>query len=417
MDNVIYGCWLFTVRPSCCLYDGSVSRKKKSQNSSIQESNLNRFGRKRTLVIGVIPLIVAWSLFATATSVWQLYLARILSGFTFGLSYCVVPMYLSEIASTRIRGSLITMITVMNKLGVLLVYCIGPFVSFTWLAYTCLIPPTVFILCCRWLPESPYWLLSKKRHNEAFSSLAMLRGHSNVQAELDQMLVAVDKSLINRGTIRELFGTKGNRRALAIVIGLTIIQILCGSQAIIGYSQTIFHRVNPQLQASHVSIMFGSVQLVAAASAASVVDWIGRRPLLLVSVLGTAVCNAVVATYFLMDRLNVTIDVRWSAVPIVAIMAFIVFYVIGMASVIYTILGEIFPNNLRAVAGAIYTITCSVCSFSVYKLFQVVSDGWGSDISFYIFAFFGLCFLPFVYYVVPETKRKSLEEILRELNM
>lgn len=339
-----------------------------------------------------------------------------MSGFTFGLSYCVVPMYLSEIASNRIRGSLITMITVMVKLGVLLVYCIGPFVSFAWLAYTCLIPPTIFILCCRWLPESPYWLLAKKRHRDAFNSLALLRGHQNVQAELDQMLVAVDKSLINKGNIRELFGTKGNRRALVIIVGLTMIQILCGSQAIIGYSQTIFHRVNPRFEASHISMLFGSVQLLAAASAASIVDWIGRRPLLLLSVFGTAGCNLVVAIYFLMDRLNVDIDGHWSVVPIVAIMAFIVFYVIGMASVIYTILGEIFPNNLKAVAGAIYTITCSACSFSVYKLFQVINDGWGNDVSFFIFAFFGFVFVPFVYYFVPETKRKSLEEILQELN-
>lgn len=366
-------------------------------------------------MMGVIPLIAAWIMLATARSVWLLYLARILSGLTFGLCYCVVPMYLSEIASTRIRGFLITMITVMNKLGVLLVYCFGPYVSFAWLAYLCLIPPVLFVISCYWLPESPYYLLAQNKHREAFESLAQLRGHTDVQPELDEMLEAVTKSKDNKGAFRELFYTKGNRRALIIIVGLTAIQILCGSQAIIGYSQTIFQKVNRNLEASHVSIIFGVVQLLAAGSAASVVDSIGRRPLLLVSVSGTAACNCLVGTYFLLERLSIdTSAISW--LPIVAIMIFIVCYVIGMASVIYTILGEIFPSNLRAVAGAIYTITCSICSFSVYKLFQVVSDGLGSDVSFFTFAFFGICFVPFVYFVVPETKRKSLDEILHELN-
>lgn len=366
-------------------------------------------------MMGVIPLVAAWIIVATARSVWLLYLARILSGLTFGLCYCVVPMYLSEIASTRIRGFLITMITVMNKLGVLLVYCFGPFVSFASLAYLCLIPPLLFVLSCYWLPESPYYLLAQNKQRQAFESLAQLRGHADVQPELDEMLQAVIKSKDNKGAFRELFYTKGGRRALIIIVGLTAIQILCGSQAIIGYSQTIFFKVNRNLEASHVSIIFGVVQLLAAGSAASVVDSIGRRPLLLVSVSGTAVCNGVVGTYFLLERLSIdTSAISW--LPIVAIMTFIVCYVIGMASVIYTILGEIFPSNLKAVAGAIYTITCSICSFSVYKLFQVVSDGLGSDVSFFTFAFFGICFVPFVYFVVPETKRMSLDEILHELN-
>lgn len=236
-----------------------------------------------------------------------------------------------------------------------------------------------------------------------------------MHAELDMMSTAVLKAKDNNGTFRELLYTRGSRRAVIIIFGLSCIQILCGSQAIIAYSETIFHKVDPELEASTITIIFGTVQLIAAGFSASVVDLIGRRPLLLASVAGTAVCNFLVGLYFFLERQSVDItSLSW--LPILAMMVFIVCYVVGMATVIFALLGEIFPSNLKAVAGALYTITSSAISFAVHKMFQVISDGIGSDASFWCFAIFGLLFMPFVWFLVPETKGKPLDDILLELN-
>lgn len=351
----------------------------------------------------------------TADSVELLYVARILCGLTYGLCYTVVPMYLGEIASDRIRGSVTIMLTVMMKGGVLLAYTIGRFADFRTIAWLNLIPAACFICAVYWLPETPYFLLDQEKDAEARRSLERLRGHSDVDAELSMMQEALRHSKQTSGSIRELYVVRGNRRALLIVICLTCIQILCGSQSIVAYAETIFIKVGTGLDANGVSIILGVVQLISAAFSASVVDRIGRRPLLLISVIGTAVCNFVVGLYFFLIRQEVDMSgLEW--LPTVAIMAFVVCYVMGMATVIFALMGEIFPSNLKAIAGAVYTITSSALSFGVHKLFQVVSDGWGSDVTFWGFAAFGVVFLPFIWFMVPETKGKSLDRILEEMN-
>lgn len=344
-----------------------------------------------------------------------LYVARVLAGLTYGLCYTVVPMYLGEIASDRIRGAVTIMLTVMLKSGVLLVYVIGRFATFRQIAWFNLIPAIGFMCTVYFLPETPYYLIGQHRVAEARHILQRLRGHSAVDAELDMMQEAVRKSRDNGHSILDLFRVRGNRRSLGIIVGLTSVQILCGSQSIVAYAETIFTSIGGGLDASAFSIVFAVVQLMAAVLSASVVDRIGRRPLLLFSVSGTTVCNFVVGLYFFLHRQEVDMTgMEW--LPIAAIMVFIVCYVMGMATVIFALLGEIFPSNMKAIAGAAYMMTSSALSFSTLKLFQVVADGLGSDVAFGGFTVVGLLFLPFVWFVVPETKGKPLSVILEEMN-
>lgn len=303
----------------------------------------------------------------------------------------------------------------MMKSGILLVYVIGRYAEFRTLAYLNLIPALCFMCLVYWMPETPYYLLAKQRETEARRNLVWLRGHQDVGAELDKMQESVRNSFGTDGTIRELFYVRGNRRAFFIVICLTAVQILCGSQVIVAYAETIFLKVGSGLDANGVSIIIGVVQFISAAFSASVVDRIGRRPLLMLSISGMIICNFLVGLYFNLIRQDVNVSgLDW--LPTVAIVAFVVCYVMGMATVIFALLGEIFPSNMKAIAGALYTVTSSALSFGVHKLFQVVSDGWGSDVTFWGFALFGVIFFPFIWFMVPETKGKSLDEILEQMN-
>ncbi len=113
-------------------------------------------------------------------------------------------------------------------------------------------------------------------------------------------------------------------------------------------------------------------------------------------------------------EVNVT-GIAW--LPMLAIMVFIVAYTIGMATVTFAILGEIFPKNLKSVAGPAFTITGGAFSFIVAKLFQIVSDDLGSDYTFWGFALFTYLFIPFVWFLIPETKGKALDVILDEIKI
>jgi len=136
----------------------------------------------------------------------------------------------------------------------------------------------------------------------------------------------------------------------------------------------------------------------------------------LFSVGGAAVCNTIVGIYFYLDHIgNDVHSITW--LPMTAIMILIFTYTIGLATVTFVILGEVFPKNLRAAAGAIFTIFASVCGFSVAKMFQIVTDNVGAHATFWIFAGFSYLFIPFIWFIIPETKNKSLDTILEELRI
>lgn len=132
--------------------------------------------------------------------------------------------------------------------------------------------------------------------------------------------------------------------------------------------------------------------------------------------IGAAICNTIVGLYFFLERMEVNVTgIAW--LPMLAIMVFIVAYTIGMATVTFAILGEIFPKNLKSVAGPAFTITGGAFSFIVAKLFQIVSDDLGSDYTFWGFALFTYLFIPFVWFLIPETKGKALDVILDEIKI
>lgn len=343
----------------------------------------------------------------------MLFLARILTGISFGMAWSI-PIYLGEIASDSIRGSISTLVTVMGKLGILMQYSIGPYVSIKVMAWLSLSTPVLFFVCFIFMPESPYYLVSKRKYVKAHASLKWLRGNSDdVNEELEMIKVSVMKAQENKGTIREIFTSAGSRRAFWICIGLFVAQFLCGSLAIITYSQQIFEEVGSSL-GSELSIIMGVVQLVSAAFSSSVVDRLGRRPLLLISTISTTICNAMVASYFLLDHKGFDVSaISW--IPVVAIMCFIVGYTIGLSTVPSAIMGEVFATNIKSIASALIVLSTSPIGFGVTKLYQTVSDNFGIHVSFYIFAVFCFFFSLFVYFLVPETKGKSLDLILTEM--
>lgn len=343
----------------------------------------------------------------------MLYLSRVFSGLSYGMSYSIIPMYLGEIASDQIRGSVTVLLTVMAKVGILYTFSIGPYVSMYTMAWIGLAPPLLFVALFIWVPESPYFLLGKHRNDDAFNALARLRGHDDVADELKRMEVAVRKSEENKGNYKQLL-EPGIRRSLIIAIGLGGTQQLCGSQAIITYAQQIFDKVDSGMGGSEASIVMGVVQLVSAVISTYIVDKINRRPLLFLSVGGAAVSNTIVGLYFFLERMGVdTSGLGWLAM--LAIMTFIISYTLGLATVTFAILGEIFPKNLRGMAGAVFTIFAAAFGFAVGKLFQIVSDDLGSDVTFWGFAVFSYAFLPFIWFLIPETRGKPLDVILELL--
>lgn len=129
-----------------------------------------------------------------------------------GISYTATPIYLGEISPADIRGNLTSMLTVAVKLGTLMEYVIGPFLSVQNLALVSLMGPCLFVVAFIWLPETPYHLLRRNNRQKAINSLVQLRGKKDIYEEIDNIERSVKADLANETGFRELLLVPGNRR-------------------------------------------------------------------------------------------------------------------------------------------------------------------------------------------------------------
>lgn len=374
----------------------------------------DRFGRKTTLLLGAIPFILGWVLVIVAKSVAVLYVARMFSGLGYGIVYTVAPMYTGEIATNEVRGALSTLITLMNKIGILAQYCIGPFVSMRTLAAINLILPISFVMSFIFLPESPYYYLKFERSERAERSLRCLRS-DDIRTELKNIEINVQEDMKNRGTWSDLVTEATNRKAMWISLGVFTIQQLCGSAAVVAYAQVIFNSTASHIAPYQESIILGCVQVATCTLSVVLVDRVGRKPLLLLSALGVGLMNGTIGTYFYFYNTNSEAVKHLYWLPMAAILIYIVCYAVGLSTVPYVIIGEIFPTNVKLYASCIAHIYTGISMFAVQKLFQVVKDACGIQTVFWGFSAFSLLGLVFMLAVLPETKGKSFASIQAQL--
>lgn len=140
---------------------------------------------------------------------------RFIAGLGYGATATILPMYIGEIADDRVRGALCVLINQMLNVGILLAYCVGPWVSRVALAGVGLALPVIFAIVGFWIPESPYFLVMRKRTEAAAKSLAWLREPSRVTEELSTIEQAIEME--ETGTFKELIMTLGNRKVRSIV--------------------------------------------------------------------------------------------------------------------------------------------------------------------------------------------------------
>lgn len=328
------------------------------------------------------------------------------------MALSTMPMYLGEISSDAIRGSTGSLTAIMAKIGILLSFSIGPYVSVKTLAYILLAVTVISAGTFLWLPESPYFFSIRNKKDKAIKSLQWLGGHKDSYQEYVKIEDAVYKANENKGTLKQLF-VNGSLRSLMIIVCVGSSKHFCGAFAILSYASQIFQKIDGGMTPSVTAIILGVVQLISSTISYFIVDRYGRRPLLLISSVGVTVCNFIVGTYLYYQTMMDVSEISWIAIS--SIMIHLVFFAMGLSPVTFTLLAEIFPTNIKAVAIASYSIFESALTFFIAKIFQVVNDSLGTHISFYSFGCISLALLVCMWFFVPETKQKSLDTILDEM--
>ncbi|XP_050670798.1 facilitated trehalose transporter Tret1-like isoform X2 [Leptidea sinapis] len=348
-------------------------------------------------------------------------ISRFVTGIGMGITAVVTMVYLTEIADKDIRGSLGMLVQVMNNMGSLAVYSIGPFVSYNGLNALLVSLSIIYATMCLWIPESPYYHLKDGRPAAAKKSFMFLKGTKNEKwatEQLTAMRLHVQESMENKTTVKELLTNMRYRKTLYLIAGLKVLQYMTGMCAIQAYLEIIF-RQGSSLSGPYASIVYGFVQLGAGIGATFIIDHFGRRLLMLISSTGVALSLTTVGIYFYLQdayQLNPERLASLSAVPLVGVLSYIILYSIGLGNLPYLLQAELFPINVKTVASSIATMLACILNFVVTKSYQGIKDVFGHYTVFWAFASIAYFGIFFIYYFVPETKGKTLEEVQDEIN-
>lgn len=378
----------------------------------------DRIGRKRTLQLFMIPGILCLVWMAFATDPLQFCVARFIQGMSYGSPYYVLPMYVGEVAEPHNRGTLGCFMSFFVCSGILFAYIVGPYLTVRTFSLVCAIPPCVFLaLFSLFVPESPYYLVAKNDKAAAEASLKKLRAKSDasIQKELIEITTNVKESFANKAKITDMFRSKGLFRGFVISMGLMFFHQSSGTNILIAYMQPIFSASGTSIPSDLSSILIGVVQIITLGITAVAVYKLGRRTLLLFSIFGSFMAHMALGYFFYLQASGYDVSgISW--LPIASILTFIISFNLGFSPVCWAIMGELFPPNIKVIASIFGCTMNMVTAFSVTTCFPYLNEMLGMAWSFWLF---GACCaggFVFVYFVVPETKGKSLQDIQVMLN-
>ncbi|CAK1547072.1 unnamed protein product [Leptosia nina] len=380
-----------------------------------------KVGRRVTILASVLPGFVGAVIILFTKAPWLMCIARATIGVGNGITAVVTMVYITEISDKEIRGGLGMLVQVMMNTGGLLMYGIGPFVSYTTLNSIVLSIVVIYGIGCLWVPESPYYHLKDGRLAAAKKEFMIIKGTKDekwADEQLSVMRCHVIESMENKTTVKELLTNTRYRKAIYIVAGLKVLQYMTGTCAIQAYLEPIF-RQSSSVSGPYVSIVYGFVQLGAGIGATFLTGYVGRRILMLVSSTGVALSLTTVGIFFfLQDHYRLTPEKMSSisAMPLIGVLSFNILYSIGLGNLPYIMQAELFPINVKTTASSLATVMAALLNFFVTKSYQGIKDTFGHYTVFWSFASIAYFGIFFIYFFVPETKGKTLEEVQDNMN-
>ena len=391
-----------------------------------------RISRKNTLILAAaLFTISAWGS-GIANSLNELAIYRIIGGLAVGMASLAPPMYIAEIAPPRLRGRLVSYYQLAVVIGFFVVFLATYFigggdtqnmspevleelhkhnVNQGWriMFWSELLPAGAFFLLLFTVPHSPRWLVLKGRTDEAKAVLARITA---TEQEAAAELADIQASLTNSSApnMAMLFG-KGIGFALFLGVMLSIFQQITGINAILYYGAEIFSNAlgyGPE-DALKQQLWLGAVNLIFTFVAIYKVDSWGRKPLFIGGSIGMFAGLTVLGLTIYTGQMGV--------ISLLAILVFIGSFAMSMGPVVWVMLSEMFPNNVRSVAMSIAVAAQWLFNALVANSFPLVNEsalnqnGFNGALPYFIFASFCVVAMVFVWKLVPETKGKSLEEM------
>jgi sugar porter (SP) family MFS transporter len=392
----------------------------------------NRFGRVRTMQVAAALLVASALGSGLVTGVWDLVLWRLVGGIGVGVASVIAPTYIAEVSPAHIRGRLGSMQQLAIVLGIFAALLSDAWLAgvaggaaqplwlglaaWRWMFLVATLPALVYGTLVLGVPESPRHLVAKGRLDEA---RVVLRSVLNMHSEtaLDNKLRDIEDSLRSehRPRLRDLCGkTAGLLPVVWIGILLSVFQQFVGINVIFYYSSTLWHSVGfSEADSFTITVVTSIVNVLVTLVAIALVDKVGRKPLLVVGSAGMAITLGLMAWCFSQatgSGATLSLPGATGVVALVAANAYVVFFGVSWGPVVWVLLGEMFPNRIRATALAVAAAAQWLANFAITSTFPALAE-LGLTFAYGLYAGFALLSLLFVLAGVRETKGVELEDM------
>ncbi|CAH1130240.1 unnamed protein product [Ceutorhynchus assimilis] len=402
--------WIGSVNLLCvplgCLLSGAVTQP---------------LGRKRAMQFVNLPFLAAWLLFHYSTESWHVFLALCMTGFSGGLLEAPVLTYVAEITEPALRGALCATSTMAVNFGIFISFFLGTFLEWRTVALVNSSVPLAGFILLIFVPESPYWLIAKGRHEEARKSLAWLRGwtvKSNIEVEYLKIKDELDKNpMLRKHRVVEILKLylKPTFWKPYLLISLVFFFAHFGNTPITAYAIRIFNSFEVPISPYYATVSISVVQLLAVVIYVFSIKYLGKRRLVAISLTFLAILFSIAGTYsYIFDVSNLTdenhgLNSTW--IPLVALILQAFFCYLGIKSLPFILVGELFTNDVRAYASGLSAGTGYVFGFVSNKIFLDLVDVFKLYGVFWFYAAVAAIGLISLHFLLPETEGWTLGEI------
>jgi len=393
----------------------------------------DRFGRRSIMRVAAICFIIsAWGSGAAGASL-EFVVYRVLGGLAVGAASVLAPAYISEVAPARYRGSLATVqqIAIISGLFIafisnyLLAGAAGSstdelwlgFEAWRWMFWVEMLPATIFLIALLLIPESPRYLVLHRERDKALEVLTRLGGARAAAQKVDE----IDASLADdhhNPRLRDLIDpqTQRIRRLVWVGIGLATLQQLVGINVVFYYGAVLWQSVGfTESDALLINVISGGLSIAAVTVTVLLVDRIGRKPILLIGSIGMAVALATVVVAFTNATTaadgSLTLEGIYGPLALVAANVYVIFFNFSWGPVMWVMLGEMFPNQIRGTGLAVSGLAQWGSNFAITMTFPIMLASIGLAGAYGFYTLCAVLSIIFVVKMVHETRGIELEDM------
>lgn len=369
----------------------------------------DKLGRRKSIISSAVLVIIGTAVIAASSDIYLFFAGRFVIGTGIGIASFISPMYISEVAPKSIRGAMVSLTQLMVTVGILVAYLVSLYFSPSgnWKAMflAAVIPAAALLIGMIVLPSSPRWLVFKGKVDNA-KRVAEEFSYDKEKADEAIHQMEVENEEQKNTKINELW-SPAVRRLAVIGIMLAILQQATGINTVIYFAPTIFEFAGYADAAASIaaSVGVGIVNVILTVISIFLVDRVGRRPLLLISLSGMILSLLGLSVIFTIGAASLGIYTA------VFLMAYIASFAIGLGPIFWLLIAEIYPLRVRGKAMSVATVANWASNFIISLTFLGLVGLLGTNGVFFIYAVVGVFSLIFVWKFIPETKGLSLEEI------